>query len=162
MHAKALRMPSRDHIHSSTVVGKFEGERDTTFGFVDLLRDDFIEKDQSCSIYFTQDSVFLPGVLPVASEGDSLEEIRGSTFGGNMLWGGGPADGVKSIRFKMKDLNINLIDIIDLISLIPNPINRITFFRNTRHLSHTSKEIHSLIRRRKKVNGDWIDKKKES
>ena len=62
--------------------------------------------------------------------GDLLEEIRGSASGGNMLWGGGPAYGVKSIRSKKKFLNINLID---LISIISNPINRITFSRNTRH-----------------------------
>nr|UCS08845.1 hypothetical chloroplast RF21 [Peltoboykinia tellimoides]UCS08862.1 hypothetical chloroplast RF21 [Peltoboykinia tellimoides] len=81
---------------------------------------------------------------------------------GDSLLGGGPAYGVKSIRSKKKYLNINLIDIIDLISIIPNPINRITFSRNTRHLSHTSKEIHSLIRKRKSVNDDWIDDKIES
>ncbi|KAK2643630.1 hypothetical protein Ddye_025393 [Dipteronia dyeriana] len=83
-----------------------------------------------------RNSFWLKNLFLVALEqlGDSLEEIRGSAFGGNMLWGGGPADGVKSIRYKMKDLNTNLIDIIDLISLIPNPINRITF---SRHLSHT-------------------------
>ena len=62
--------------------------------------------------------------------GDLLEEIRGSASGGNMLWGGGPAYGVKSICSKKKFLNINLID---LISIISNPINRITFSRNTRH-----------------------------
>nr|ATL61330.1 Ycf2 [Rubia horrida] len=88
--------------------------------------------------------------------GDSLEEIRGSASGGNLL---GPAYGVKSIRSKKKYLNINLIDIVDL---IPNPINRITFSRNTRHLSHISKEIYSLIRKRKNVNGNWIDDKIES
>ncbi|THU42216.1 hypothetical protein C4D60_Mb00t11750 [Musa balbisiana] len=90
--------------------------------------------------------------------GDSLEEIRGFAFafGGNMLL---VACGVKSIRSRKKYLNINLID---LISIIPNPINRITFSRNTRHLSRTSKEIYSLIRKRKKVNGDWIDEKIES
>ncbi|URE17276.1 hypothetical protein MUK42_11365 [Musa troglodytarum] len=89
--------------------------------------------------------------------GDSLEEIRGFAFGGNMLL---VACGVKSIRSKNKYLNINLID---LISIIPNSINRITFSRNTRHLSRTSKEIYSLIRkRRKKVNGYWIDDKIES
>ncbi|CAN4084881.1 unnamed protein product [Withania somnifera] len=71
----------------------------------------------------------------------------------------GPTYGVKSIRSKKKDWNINLIEIIDL---IPNPINRITFSRNTRHLSHTSKEIYSLIRKRKNVNGDWIYEKIES
>nr|YP_010128905.1 hypothetical protein KQ457_pgp010 [Pedicularis dissecta]YP_010128912.1 hypothetical protein KQ457_pgp003 [Pedicularis dissecta]QPZ47957.1 hypothetical protein PEDIA082 [Pedicularis dissecta]QPZ47964.1 hypothetical protein PEDIA110 [Pedicularis dissecta] len=101
-------------------------------------------------------SFWLKNLFLVSLEqlGDSLEEIRAS--GGNML---GPAYGVKSIRSKKKYLNINLIDTIDL---IPNPINRITFSRNTRHLSHTSKEIYSLIRKRKNVNGDWIDDKIES
>ncbi|KAK6786224.1 hypothetical protein RDI58_014749 [Solanum bulbocastanum] len=101
---------------------------------------------------------WLKNLFLVALEklGDSLEEIRGSASGGDML---GPAYGVKSIRSKKKDWNINLIEIIDL---IPNPINRITFLRNTRHLSHTSKEIYSLIRKRKNVNGDWIDEKIES
>ncbi|KAF1870769.1 hypothetical protein Lal_00037383 [Lupinus albus] len=89
--------------------------------------------------------------------GDSLEEIRGSASSGNMLWGGGPACGVKSIRSKKKYCNL-----IDLISIIPNPINRIAFSRNTRHLSHTSKAIYSLIRKRKNMNGDWIDDKIES
>nr|YP_009241095.1 Ycf2 [Heptapleurum heptaphyllum]YP_009241115.1 Ycf2 [Heptapleurum heptaphyllum]AMK46217.1 Ycf2 [Heptapleurum heptaphyllum]AMK46224.1 Ycf2 [Heptapleurum heptaphyllum] len=109
-------------------------------------------------------SFWLKNLFLVALEqlGDSLEEIRGSASGGNMLLGGDPAYGVKSIRSKKKYLNINLIDIIDLISIIPNPINRITFSRNTRHLSHTSKEIYSLIRKRKNVNGDWIDDKIES
>nr|QZJ37447.1 hypothetical chloroplast RF21 [Aquilegia yabeana]QZJ37463.1 hypothetical chloroplast RF21 [Aquilegia yabeana]QZJ42793.1 hypothetical chloroplast RF21 [Aquilegia kansuensis]QZJ42809.1 hypothetical chloroplast RF21 [Aquilegia kansuensis] len=64
---------------------------------------------------------------------------------------------LEEIRSKKKYWNI---DIMDLISSIPNPINRITFSRNTRHLSRTSKEIHSLIRKRKNVNGDWIDDNK--
>nr|AXR93999.1 hypothetical protein RF2 [Colocasia esculenta]AXR94000.1 hypothetical protein RF2 [Colocasia esculenta]AXR94083.1 hypothetical protein RF2 [Colocasia esculenta]AXR94084.1 hypothetical protein RF2 [Colocasia esculenta]AXR94167.1 hypothetical protein RF2 [Colocasia esculenta] len=108
-----------------------------------------------------RNSFWLKNLFLVALEqlGDSLEEIRGSTSGGNMLLGGGPAYGVKSIRSKKKYLNINLID---LISIIPNPINRITFSRNTRHLSRTSKEIYALIRKRKNVNGDWIDDKIES
>nr|YP_010940406.1 Ycf2 protein [Eremurus zoae]YP_010940423.1 Ycf2 protein [Eremurus zoae]WLR81350.1 Ycf2 protein [Eremurus zoae]WLR81367.1 Ycf2 protein [Eremurus zoae] len=106
-------------------------------------------------------SFWLKNLFLVALEqlGDSLEEIRGSASGGNMLLGGGPAYGVKSIGSKKKYLTINLID---LISIIPNPINRITFSRNTRHLSRTSKEIYSLIRKRKNVNGDWIDDKIES
>ncbi|KAM3355780.1 hypothetical protein P3S68_022494 [Capsicum galapagoense] len=81
-----------------------------------------------------QNSFWLKNLFLVALEqlGDSLEEIWGSSSGGNML---GPAHGVKSIRSKKKDWNINLIEIIDL---IPNPINRITFLRNTRHLSHTT------------------------
>nr|YP_011027072.1 hypothetical chloroplast RF21 [Sedum dasyphyllum]YP_011027089.1 hypothetical chloroplast RF21 [Sedum dasyphyllum]WQN01322.1 hypothetical chloroplast RF21 [Sedum dasyphyllum]WQN01339.1 hypothetical chloroplast RF21 [Sedum dasyphyllum] len=68
-------------------------------------------------------------------------------------------DSLEEIRSKKKYLNINLVD---LISIIPNPTNRITFSRNTRHLSHTSKEIYSLIRKRKNVNSDWIDDKMES
>nr|YP_009578010.1 hypothetical chloroplast RF2 [Bunchosia argentea]YP_009578024.1 hypothetical chloroplast RF2 [Bunchosia argentea]QBK32627.1 hypothetical chloroplast RF2 [Bunchosia argentea]QBK32641.1 hypothetical chloroplast RF2 [Bunchosia argentea] len=101
-------------------------------------------------------SFWLKNLFLVALEqlGDFLEEIRASV--GNMLWGGGPAYGV---NYKNKFWNINLID---LISIIPNPINRITFSRNTRHLSHTSKEIYSLIIKRKNVNGDWIDDKIES
>nr|YP_010926879.1 Component of 2-MD heteromeric AAA-ATPase complex [Melocactus glaucescens]YP_010926886.1 Component of 2-MD heteromeric AAA-ATPase complex [Melocactus glaucescens]WKK45484.1 Component of 2-MD heteromeric AAA-ATPase complex [Melocactus glaucescens]WKK45491.1 Component of 2-MD heteromeric AAA-ATPase complex [Melocactus glaucescens] len=58
------------------------------------------------------------------------------------------------------------INLIDLISIIPNPINRITFSRNTRHLSHKSKEIHSFIRRRGYANimlkANWSDDKIES
>jgi ribulose-bisphosphate carboxylase large chain len=98
--AKALRMSSGDHIHDDTVVGKLEGERDVTLGFVDLLHDDFIEKDQSRGIYFTQDWVSMPGVLTVASGGihvwhmPTLTEIFGDDsvlhFGGGTLgnpWG---------------------------------------------------------------------------
>ncbi|KAH6559241.1 hypothetical protein KP509_1Z021900 [Ceratopteris richardii] len=40
-----------------------------TLGFVDLLRDDYIEKDRKRGIYFTQDWVSMPGVIPVASGG---------------------------------------------------------------------------------------------
>nr|YP_010173314.1 hypothetical chloroplast RF2 [Medicago praecox]QSJ48495.1 hypothetical chloroplast RF2 [Medicago praecox]UZC32126.1 hypothetical protein RF2 [Medicago praecox]UZC32202.1 hypothetical protein RF2 [Medicago praecox] len=73
--------------------------------------------------------------------GNFLEERRGSA----------------SARSKKKDLNL-----IDLIRILPNPINRIAFLRNTRHLSHTSKAIYALIRKRKNVNSDWIDDKIES
>ncbi|KAL2922370.1 Ribulose bisphosphate carboxylase large chain [Bienertia sinuspersici] len=36
--AKTLRLSGGDHIHAGTVVGKLEGERDITLGFVDLLQ----------------------------------------------------------------------------------------------------------------------------
>ncbi|MBA0853925.1 hypothetical protein Goshw_023933 [Gossypium schwendimanii] len=65
--AKALRMSDGDHIHAGTVVGKLEEEKDITLGFVDLLHDDFIGKDRSRDIYFTQDWVSMLGVLPVSS-----------------------------------------------------------------------------------------------
>ncbi|KAL5580662.1 hypothetical protein UlMin_013104 [Ulmus minor] len=78
--AKALRMSGRYHIHAGTVVGKLEGEREITLGFVSL-----------------------PGVLPVASRGihvwhmPALTEIFGDDsvlqFGGGTLghpWGNAP------------------------------------------------------------------------
>ncbi|MHC5832001.1 MAG: RuBisCO large subunit C-terminal-like domain-containing protein, partial [Nostoc sp.] len=67
--AKALRMSGGDHIHTGTVVGKLEGERGITMGFVDLLRENYIEQDKSRGIYFTQDWASLPGVMAVASGG---------------------------------------------------------------------------------------------
>uniref|UniRef100_A0A453JFD4 Ribulose bisphosphate carboxylase large chain n=1 Tax=Aegilops tauschii subsp. strangulata TaxID=200361 RepID=A0A453JFD4_AEGTS len=101
--AKALHMSGGDHIHSGTVVGKLEGEREMTLGFVDLLRDDFIEKDRARGIFFTQDWVSMPGVIPVASGGihvwhmPALTEIFGDDsvlqFGGGTLghpWGNAP------------------------------------------------------------------------
>nr|UHJ17194.1 hypothetical protein RF2 [Oxytropis falcata] len=104
-------------------------------------------------------SFWLKNLFLVAMEqlGNFIEERRGSASGGNMLWGGGAIYEVKSIRSKKKDFNL-----IDLISIIPNPMNQIAFSRNTRHLSHTSKSIYSLIRKRKNVNSDWIDDKIES
>jgi len=48
---KALRLSSGDHIHFGTVVGKLEGERQVILGFVDLLHDDYIEKDRNCGIF---------------------------------------------------------------------------------------------------------------
>ena len=51
---KALHMSGGDHIHSDTVVGKLEGEREITLGFVDLVCDDFVEQDRSCNIHFIQ------------------------------------------------------------------------------------------------------------
>ncbi|KAM3289941.1 hypothetical protein P3S67_018230 [Capsicum chacoense] len=93
-------MSGGDHIHAGTVVGELEGERYITLGFVDLLRDDFVEQDRSCGIYFTQDWISLPGVLPVDSRGihiwhmPTLIEIFGDdfvlSFGGGTLgrpWG---------------------------------------------------------------------------
>jgi ribulose-bisphosphate carboxylase large chain len=101
--AKALRMSGGDHLHSGTVVGKLEGEREVTLGFVDLMRDNYVQKDRSRGIYFTQDWCSLPGVMPVASGGihvwhmPALVEIFGDDaclqFGGGTLghpWGNAP------------------------------------------------------------------------
>ena len=101
--AKALRLSGGDHLHSGTVVGKLEGDRDITLGFVDLMREDYIEKDRSRGIYFTQDWAGMGGVCPVASGGihvwhmPALVDIFGDDaclqFGGGTLghpWGNAP------------------------------------------------------------------------
>jgi ribulose-bisphosphate carboxylase large chain len=67
--AKCLRMSGGDHIHTGTVVGKLEGEKGITMGFVDLLRENYVEQDLSRGIYFTQDWASMPGVMAVASGG---------------------------------------------------------------------------------------------
>ena len=58
-------------------------------------------------------------------------------------------------------LNNLLIDISDFINAIPNRIKGIIFSRNTRHLSHASKEIYSLLTKGKDMNvdEDLIDNK---
>ncbi|KAH7282184.1 hypothetical protein KP509_35G017400 [Ceratopteris richardii] len=96
-------MSGGDHIHAGTMVGKLEGEREVTLGFVHLLHDDYIEKDRKRGIYFTQDWVSMPGVIPVASGSihvwhmPALTEIFGDDsvlqFGGGTLghpWGNAP------------------------------------------------------------------------
>jgi len=101
--AKALRLSGGDHLHSGTVVGKLEGEREITLGFVDLMRDNIVAKDRSRGIYFEQDWCAMPGVFPVASGGihvwhiPALVEIFGDDsclqFGGGTLghpWGNAP------------------------------------------------------------------------
>nr|YP_010586903.1 Ycf2 protein [Morina chinensis]YP_010586920.1 Ycf2 protein [Morina chinensis]UZZ44988.1 Ycf2 protein [Morina chinensis]UZZ45005.1 Ycf2 protein [Morina chinensis] len=64
-------------------------------------------------------------------------------------------DKILDFMLSIPNLYINLVDsdIIDLISKIPNPIDRIAFSRKTSHLSHTSKEIYSLIRKVKGAGG---------
>jgi ribulose-bisphosphate carboxylase large chain len=101
--AKCLRMSGGDHIHTGTVVGKLEGDRAGTLGFVDLLRENYIEQDKSRGVYFTQDWASMGGVMAVASGGihvwhmPALVEIFGDDsvlqFGGGTLghpWGNAP------------------------------------------------------------------------
>nr|YP_010379712.1 hypothetical protein RF2 [Astragalus obscurus]UCS40853.1 hypothetical protein RF2 [Astragalus obscurus] len=136
-------------------VSRFYGELQTEFQQVKsfMIPSYMIELRKLLDRYPTSglNSFWLKNLFQVATEqlGKFIEERLGSTS----VSGGA----VKSIRSKKKDLNL-----IDLISLIPNPINLITFSRNTRHLSPTSKLIYSFIRKRKKVNSDWIDDKIES
>jgi len=93
--AKWLRLAGGDHLHAGTVVGKLEGDRATTLGVVDLLREDRIEADRSRGIYFDQEWASLPGVFPAASGGihvwhmPALVEIFGDDA--VLQFGGGSA-----------------------------------------------------------------------
>jgi ribulose-bisphosphate carboxylase large chain len=98
--AKCLRLSGGDHLHSGTVVGKLEGDRQSTLGWIDLMRESFIPEDRSRGIFFDQDFGTMPPMLPVASGGihvwhmPALVEIFGDDavfqFGGGTLghpWG---------------------------------------------------------------------------
>ncbi|MDA3022256.1 MAG: form I ribulose bisphosphate carboxylase large subunit [Actinomycetota bacterium] len=94
--AKCLRLSGGDHLHSGTVVGKLEGDREATLGWIDLMRDSFIPENRSRGIFFDQDFGHMPGILPVASGGihvwhipalvaifgdDSVLQFGGGTLG---------------------------------------------------------------------------------
>ncbi|KAL6511452.1 hypothetical protein OROMI_034787 [Orobanche minor] len=84
--AKALRMSGGDHIHLGTAVGKLEGERDITFDFVDLLRDDFIEKDRSRDMGYSRLEYAFPDREIFGD--DSILQFGGGTLG--HPWGNAP------------------------------------------------------------------------
>eukprot|EP00668_Euglena_longa_P000847 GGOE01001021.1.p1 GENE.GGOE01001021.1~~GGOE01001021.1.p1 ORF type:complete len:435 (+),score=-212.53 GGOE01001021.1:204-1508(+) len=98
--AKTLRMSGGDHLHSGTVVGKLEGDRAGTYGFINLMRQNLIYRDRACGVYFAQDWCGLASLMPVASGGihvwhmPALLDIFGDDtcfqFGGGTLghpWG---------------------------------------------------------------------------
>jgi ribulose-bisphosphate carboxylase large chain len=60
---KILRLSGGDHLHSGTVVGKLEGDREATLGWIDIMRDSFIKEDRSRGIFFDQDWGSMPGAL---------------------------------------------------------------------------------------------------
>lgn len=94
--AKMLRLLGGDHLHSGTVVGKLEGDRNATLGWINLMRDKFVKEDRSMGVFFDQDWGSMPGVFPVASGGihvwhmpalvaifgnDSVLQFGGGTLG---------------------------------------------------------------------------------
>lgn len=98
--AKLLRLLGGDHLHSGTVVGKLEGDRNATLGWINLMRDKFIPENREMGVFFDQDWGSMPGVFPVASGGihvwhmPALVSIFGNDsvlqFGGGTLghpWG---------------------------------------------------------------------------
>ncbi len=101
--AKCLRLSGGDHLHAGTVVGKLEGDREATMGWIDTLRENFIPENRKRGIFFDQDWASMPGVIPVASGGihvwhmPALVAIFGDDaclqFGGGTLghpWGNAP------------------------------------------------------------------------
>jgi len=66
---KCLRLSGGDHMHSGTVVGKLEGDREATLGWVDLMRESFVPENRARGIFFDQDFGTMPGMMPVASGG---------------------------------------------------------------------------------------------
>jgi ribulose-bisphosphate carboxylase large chain len=67
--AKWMRLAGVDHIHAGTVVGKLEGDPNTTAGFYDTLRLNNVKADPVKGLYFDQDWASMPAVMPVASGG---------------------------------------------------------------------------------------------
>jgi ribulose-bisphosphate carboxylase large chain len=91
--AKCLRLAGGDHLHSGTVVGKLEGDREATLGWIDLMREKFIPENRARGIFFDQDFGFMPGLFPVASGGIHVWHIPAlvAIFGDDsvMQFGGG-------------------------------------------------------------------------
>ena len=127
--AKCLRMSGGDHLHSGTVVGKLEGDRAITLGFVDLMRDETVQQDRSRGVYFTQEWVSLPAVMPVASGGihiwhmPALVEIFGDDaclqFGGGTLghpWGNAPGAVANRVALEAcvlaRNSGVDLLDVV--------------------------------------------------
>ncbi len=67
--AKWVRLLGVDHVHAGTVVGKLEGDPNTTAGYYDILRESFVPANPLHGIYFDQDWSSLAPVMPVASGG---------------------------------------------------------------------------------------------
>ena len=97
---KCLRLSGGDHLHSGTVVGKLEGDREATLGWIDTMRESFVPENRERGLFFDQDWGSMPGVMPVASGGihvwhmPALVNIFGDDsclqFGGGTLghpWG---------------------------------------------------------------------------
>ncbi|MBC7894846.1 MAG: form I ribulose bisphosphate carboxylase large subunit [Cytophagaceae bacterium] len=67
--AKWMRLAGVDHIHAGTIVGKLEGDPNAVRGYYKTLRDRLVAPDPTLGLYFEQDWLSHPGVMPVASGG---------------------------------------------------------------------------------------------
>jgi ribulose-bisphosphate carboxylase large chain len=67
--AKWMRLAGVDHIHAGTVVGKLEGDPNTTKGYYDILRENVNPVSLEHGVFFHQEWASLRKVMPVASGG---------------------------------------------------------------------------------------------
>jgi ribulose-bisphosphate carboxylase large chain len=67
--AKWMRLAGVDHIHAGTVVGKLEGDPNTTRGYYDVCREGHNPMCLEHGIFFDQPWASLNKVMPVASGG---------------------------------------------------------------------------------------------
>jgi ribulose-bisphosphate carboxylase large chain len=67
--AKWMRLAGVDHIHAGTVVGKLEGDPNTTRGYYDICREPVNPMRLEHGVFFDQDWASLRRVMPVASGG---------------------------------------------------------------------------------------------
>ncbi|WP_439533409.1 form I ribulose bisphosphate carboxylase large subunit [Polymorphobacter sp.] len=67
--AKWMRLAGVDHIHAGTIVGKLEGDPETTKGYYDICRETFNPVHLERGLFFDQDWASLNAVMPVASGG---------------------------------------------------------------------------------------------
>ncbi len=67
--AKWMRLAGVDHIHAGTVVGKLEGDPNTTRGYCDICREPVNPMRLERGVFFDQDWASLRRVMPVASGG---------------------------------------------------------------------------------------------
>ena len=67
--AKWMRLAGVDHIHAGTVVGKLEGDPNTTRGYYDICREDLNPQQLEHGLFFDQHWASLNKLMPVASGG---------------------------------------------------------------------------------------------
>lgn len=91
--AKWLRLAGGDHVHTGTVVGKIEGNRNATVAVANMLREDRTAANPEAGIYFDQEWASLKTVFPVASGGIHVHHIPElyEIYGNDAFWlfGGG-------------------------------------------------------------------------
>jgi ribulose-bisphosphate carboxylase large chain len=91
--AKWMRLAGVDHIHAGTAVGKLEGDPASVRGYYETLRCDKADPDPRLGLYFEQDWVSTPAVMPVASGGIHAGQMHQllSLFGDDVIlqFGGG-------------------------------------------------------------------------